>query len=124
MVTSRKPAALRQKRLADQIQQVLGEMLSTELADPRLELVTVTDVQVDREFDYANIWVCALDSSPDHQKEILRGLHSASGYIRKRLAERIDIRKMPRLVFHWDPAPERITRVQEILAHLPPPAES
>lgn len=119
---TRKPPSLRQRRLADQIQEVMGELLTTELADPRLSLITVTDVQVDREFDYANIWVCSLDTSAQHQKEILRGLESANGFIRKSLAERIEVRKMPRLVFHWDPAPERITRVQQILDNLPPPA--
>ena len=52
---------VRQKRVADRIRAEISELLAREMADPRLKLVTVTDVSVDRELAYASVWVCRPD---------------------------------------------------------------
>jgi len=79
--------------------------------------VTVTEVKVDRELSYADIYVSAVEGS-DRSAEILQGLESASGFIRRALAERIELRSFPRLRFHWDPIPERADRIERLLASL------
>ncbi len=111
------PSEQRLQRIADRIRQELSDMLIRELNDPRLKLVNVTDVKVDRELAYADIYVSAVEGSARSQ-EILDGLESASGYIRRTLASRVELRVFPRLRFHWDPTPENADRIEKMLAEL------
>ena len=92
-------------------------MLIRELSDPRLKLVNVTDVKVDKELAYADIYVSAVEGRSRSQ-EILNGLESASGYIRRTLAARVELRVFPQLRFHWDPTPENADRIERVLADL------
>ncbi len=92
-------------------------MLVRELSDPRLHMIYVTDVRVDRELAYADIYVSAVEGQGRSQ-EILAGLESASGFIRRALANRIELRVFPRLRFHWDPTPEHADHIEQVLADL------
>lgn len=107
----------RTQRIADRIRQEISEMLIKEISDPRLTGITVTDVTVDRELAYANIYVSALEGSA-RSAEVLAGLERASGFIRHLLAERVDLRVFPRLRFHWDPTFERADKIDRLLATL------
>jgi ribosome-binding factor A len=109
------PNPTRLKRIADRIRQEISEMLvKGEINDPRLMGVSVTDVNVDREFAYANIFVSAVEGHA-REAEILQGLESARGYLRKQLSARIELRTFPQLRFHWDPTPERADRIEQLL---------
>ena len=66
---------------------------------------------------YADVYVSALEGSA-RSREILDGLESASGYIRRTLAARVELRSFPRLRFHWDPTPENADRIERKLAEL------
>lgn len=117
-----KPPNIRQQRIADEILTEVSRTLQFEVNDPRVHLVTVTRVNVDRELDYASIWVCAAESR--REKEIMAALHSAGGFIRYQVAQRLTLRKMPQFRFYWDPAPdafEQVNRVIDRLEHPAPP---
>lgn len=92
-------------------------MLIQEISDPRLHQVFVTDVRVDRELAFANIYVSAVEGV-GRAEEILTGLESASGFIRRTLAGRVDLRVFPRLRFHWDPTPENADHIERLLASI------
>ena len=92
-------------------------MVVKEIADPRLSGVSITDVKVDRELAYADIYVSAIEGVV-RSKEILKGLEHASGFLRKSLTDRIELRVFPRLRFHWDPTPERADHFEVLLASL------
>ncbi len=111
------PSGIRLQRIADRIRQELSELLVREISDPRLELIYVTDVKVDRELAFADIFVSAVEGR-ERSKEVLSGLESASGFIRRTLAGRVDLRVFPRLRFHWDPTPENADHIEKILAEL------
>lgn len=112
------PTALRLKRIGDRMQQELSEMLvRNEIRDPRLSGISVTEVKVDRELSYADIYVSAFEGV-SRSEEILQGLDSASGYIRKSLSDRIDLRAFPRLRFHWDITLERADRIEQLIASI------
>lgn len=112
------PSKLRLQRINDRLRQDLAEMIVMgEIHDPRVTGASITDVKVDRELTYADIYVSAVEGS-QRATEILQGLESASGFIRRVLAERIELRTFPRLRFHWDPTPERADRIERILAKL------
>lgn len=108
------PSKIRLQRIADRIREEISEMLIKEINDPRLELVNVTDVTVDRELAYANIFVSSHEGS-QRSKEILQGLEHASGFLRHQLSARIDLRSFPRLRFHWDPTPENADHIEQLL---------
>lgn len=92
-------------------------LVTGQIRDPRLVGISITDVKVDRELAYADIYVSAVEGSQRAQ-EILDGLQSASGFIRRILADQIELRVFPRLRFHWDPTPERADRIERLLASL------
>src|SRR5512139_3603321 len=111
------PSGIRLQRIADRIRQELSEMLIRELSDPRLHLIYVTDVKVDRELAFADIFVSAVEGGA-RSEEVLAGLESASGYMRRALANRVELRTFPRLRFHWDPTPEHADHIEQVLASL------
>ena len=111
------PSKARVQRIADRIKEEVSEMLLRDISDPRLTKIFVTDVNVDRELSYADVFVSALEGS-SRSREILDGLESASGFIRRELARRVELRAFPRLRFHWDPTPENADHIEKILAGL------
>ena len=111
------PSGVRLQRIADRIRQELSEMLIREIADPRLDQVFVTDVKVDRELAFADVYVSAVEGV-ERSEEILAGLKSAGGFLRKALSGRIELRTFPRLRFHWDPTPENADHIEKLLMQL------
>lgn len=111
------PSEIRLKRIQDQIQRVMTEILESKVNDPRVDGVYITDVSVDRELDYANIYVSSL-AGEDLAEEMLEGLNNASGFIRYALSQEIDLRVMPKLRFFWDKTPERADRIESLLAEI------
>jgi len=92
-------------------------MLIREISDPRLEQIYVTDVKVDRELAFADIYVSAVEGVARSQ-EVLAGLKSAGGFIRRTLSQRVELRAFPHLRFHWDPTPENADHIEKILLQL------
>lgn len=111
------PSGIRLQRIADRIRQELSEMLIREINDPRLYQIFITDVKVDRELAYADIYVSAIEGA-GRSKEVLAGLESASGFIRRNLAGRVELRSFPQVRFHWDPTPENADHIEKVLAEL------
>ena len=92
-------------------------MLIREISDPRLKQIYLTDVKIDRELSYADVYVSAVEGA-SRSREVLAGLESASGFIKRTLASRIELRAFPRLRFHWDMTPENADHIEKILAEL------
>lgn len=111
------PSGIRLQRIADRVQQELSQMLIHEINDPRLKLIYLTDVKIDRELAYADIFVSAVEGA-ERSKDVLTGLESASGFIRRTLASRMELRAFPRLRFHWDVTPENADRIEKKLAEI------
>jgi ribosome-binding factor A len=108
---------VRAQRIADRIREELSEMLIRETHDPRLAGVSVTTVKIDRELEYANIYVSAVEGS-ERSKEILEGMKHAQGFLRSELSRRIQLRAFPRLRFHWDPTFENAEKMEQLFASL------
>ena len=111
------PSGIRLQRIADRIRQDLSEMLIHEISDPRLKQIYVTDVKVDRELAYADVFVSAVEGV-SRSADVLAGLESASGFIRRNLSSRVELRAFPRLRFHWDMTPENADHIEKVLAEL------
>jgi ribosome-binding factor A len=111
------PTGTRLKRIEDRVQQELSTMLIREVNDPRLKQIFVTGVKIDRELTHANVYVSAVEGA-SRSGEILAGLNSASGFLRRELSARVELRSFPKLIFHWDPTPENADHIEKLLAEL------
>ena len=111
------PSGIRLQRIADRIRLETSEMLIREISDPRLKQIFITDVKIDKELAYADVYVSAIEGL-SRSKEVLAGLESASGFIKRTLASRIELRAFPRLRFHWDVTPENADHIEKLLAEL------
>jgi len=111
------PSGIRLQRIADRIRLEISEMLIREISDPRLKQIFITDVKIDKELAYADVYVSAIEGL-SRSKDVLAGLESASGFIKRTLASRIELRAFPRLRFHWDVTPENADHIEKLLAEL------
>ena len=113
---------IRQQRTAEQIRMILSELSQRQLRDPRLQGITITEVNIDRELQHADVYVNALGDE-SREREVLAGLAKASGFLRRELAQRLDVRTVPQLHFRWDPRLANAETVHRILEELEiPPA--
>lgn len=111
------PSKLRLQRIGDRFREELSEIVLLKMNDPRLSGISITDVKVDRELAYADVYVSAVEGVA-RSKEVIAGLDHANGFLRRELADRVELRVFPRLRFHWDITPERADRIEKVLADL------
>lgn len=108
---------IRQERTAGQIRNILSQLLLRESRDPRLQGLTVTDVKIDRELQYADIYVNALGDE-SREDEVMTALRGATGYFRGELASRLTLRTVPTLHFHWDRTLAQAEHISQLLDSL------
>ena len=101
-------------RLADQIQRELAEAIRGDLKDPRVELVTITGVEVSGDYHLARIFVTTLRGEGAIENA-LEGLRHASGFLRSRLAKVLRTRTVPELQFVYDESIERGDRLSRLI---------
>ncbi len=105
---------LRGRRIADQIQRELSGIIRLELKDPRVALITITDVEVTQDNAHARIFFTAL-GEPAQQEAAARALEHAAGFLRSALAKRTKLRTVPQLHFHYDVSVERGMRLSRLI---------
>lgn len=107
----------RQERLADQIRTEVAEMIAGELSDPRIGFATVTRVELSGDLHHARVLVSVLGGEEDQQKTF-EGLSSAVGFVRRRLARRLRLRRAPELVFVLDRGVEAGLKIETLIQKL------
>jgi len=107
----------RPERLAEALKVEISEVVGFELEDPRLETVTVTDVEVASDLRDARVYVY-VRGSEDEIDEALKTLRHASTFVRQQVALNLDLRYAPHVHFVRDTAEENASRVGEILEDL------
>jgi ribosome-binding factor A len=103
----------RSRRVADEIQRELAEIIRLEMKDPRVGLITITGVEVTNDLEHAKVFVTALGT--DDHKTVLAGLRRASGFLRSQLAHRMKLRVVPQLGFEYDESVERGMRLSQLI---------
>ena len=106
-----------QKRAADLVQTHLTDLLQTQVNDPRLQMLTITGVEVTPDATRAHIYFTVLGDS-ERQAEAQAALQSAAGFLRRELGRRLRLRNTPELVFHWDASIERGERIAGLIDRL------
>jgi ribosome-binding factor A len=95
----------------------LSNLLERKIKDPRLDMVTITDVVVTPDASRADVYFSALGGE-EAQGNARKGLKSAAGYLRRELGRELRLRNIPELVFHYDRSVERGERISAILDEL------
>ncbi len=114
---------IKQQRVAEQLRITLSELLLSEVNDPRVQGVTITEVDIDRELMHADIKVNALGEE-ERAAEVMAGLNSAHSFLRRELGQRLRLRKIPQLHFHWDYSLQQALEIENLLDQLDiPPAD-
>lgn len=93
----------------------ISEILHDDVKDKDVKMVTITDARVTNDLSYAKIYFTTLD---DDRKKVLDALNKASGFIRGRLAEKIDIRKMPEINFVYDESIDYGKHIEDIIERI------
>lgn len=107
----------RASRLAEVIKKELSDLFQKEVKDPRVKFLTIVDVEVTGDLRHAKVFVSTLKEKND-PAELMEGLEKATGYLRKELGQRIDVRHTPEIRFIYDRSIERGQRINQILNEL------
>ena len=94
-------------RVADQIQRDLAEIIAFELKDPRVGMITITEVQITPDYAHAKVFFTMLSDNKDAIEKTVSGLAAASGFIRAQLGRRLTIHTLPELHFVHDTSAAR-----------------
>ena len=107
----------RANRVAEQIHREFSEIFAGDLGDPRFEAVTVTGVELSRDLGRAKVRFVSSGESPAGA-ELERSLDRAEGFFRSALAERLPLRRIPRLRFSFDRGSQNVERVETLLGRI------
>ena len=107
----------RQQRVAEQVRHELSKLIEHEINDPRLELISVTDATVSADLHEVNVYVSSLQGETVRD-EVLAGLEAARGFLRRGLGERLKLRVVPNLHFHWDKSLETGDRISRLIDQI------
>jgi ribosome-binding factor A len=114
---------VRQQRTAEQVRILLSELSQRQLSDPRLQGLTITNVTIDRELQYADVYVNALGDE-SREEAVMAALARAAGFLRRELASHLRLRTVPVLHFHWDPSLAHAEHIGRLLDTLEIPPET
>ncbi len=107
----------RSDRVGDLIREVISEMILRDLRDPRLETVTITEVEVTADLKLARIFFSARGDSV-RERAALQGLEGAAGFIKKNLGRELRLRYMPELMFQLDRSFEYGSKIDRLIQNI------
>jgi ribosome-binding factor A len=104
----------RMRRVNEAIRQVIGDALASDLKDPRVGFVTVTDVKTSSDLSHARVYVSVFGDD-DVRADTMAGLSHAHGYLQKRVAGELKLKRTPTLEFAYDDTSERAMRLDALI---------
>ena len=104
----------RMRRVNEAIKEILGEAITTELKDPRIGFVTVTEVDTSPDLRAARVYVSVLGTEEERDRS-LAGLRSSHGFLQGKIASALRMKRTPTLTFEYDESAERGDRISRLL---------
>ncbi len=106
----------RVRRVGEQIQRELAQLIQKEVKDPRVKWVTISAVKVTKDFSHATIYFTVIGNYEETvDAEIIEGLSRATGFLRRELGRRIKLRITPELHFKYDISTIRGDRLASLI---------
>jgi ribosome-binding factor A len=102
------------RRVNESIKEILGDAITTELKDPRIGFVTVTEVDTSPDLRAARVYVSVLGTEAERERS-LAGLRSAHGFLQGKIASAMRMKRTPTLTFEYDESAERGDRISRLL---------
>lgn len=107
----------RQEKVAEAIKKEISNIIYGGLNDPRLGFITITHVEITEDLRYAKVFFSVLGKEEDYKKN-KEVLDSALGFIRRLVAQRINLRLAPEIAFREDRSAEYSIKIQEVLDEI------
>jgi ribosome-binding factor A len=104
----------RSRRIAEQVQRELSEIIRLELKDPRVGMITITDVEVTADAAHAKVYFTLMGDAARIEATTAALTHAA-GFLRSELAHRMKLRIVPQLSFKYDASVERGARLSQLI---------
>ncbi len=108
----------RMRRVDEAMREVLSEVITSEVKDPRVGFVTVTAVDTSPDLRHARVYVSVLGDEK-RRKLSMKALESAHGFLQRRVAAQLRLRHTPQLTFVYDDTAERADRLERLLGGEP-----
>lgn len=105
-------------RVAQEILKEVNDILMTEVRDPRVEGITITDVELTGDLQQATIYYSTLDTDDETKQETQTGLDRATGLVRKEIGNRLTTYRTPEIEFARDESVEYGNRIDELLNEI------
>ncbi len=109
--------SVKHEKTSNQIMKNVSDIIQYDLKDPSVGFVTITGVKVTNDYSYATIY-CSFLGKTERKKAGLKALQRAKGFIRSELGKKMQIRKIPELIFELDESLERGQRIESILNEI------
>ena len=106
--------SIKNERINSNMQKEISYIVANEVKNPKVKFVTITAVDVTSDLSFAKVYFTTLDD----KLETLKGLKDAKGFIRKELADRIELRHIPELEFIYDESIEYGNRIEEKIKEI------
>ena len=105
----------RARRVEDQLQRELAQLIQRGLKDPRLGMITVTAVEVSKEMEHATVFVTELGGDEQTHKESVKVLNHAAGFLRREVGRSLTLRHVPEIRFKYDASVESGIRLSNLI---------
>lgn len=106
--------SIKNERVNSNLQKEISYIIANEVKNPNIKFITITYCDVTSDLSYAKVYFTTMGDS----KETLKGLKSAKGFIRKSLADRIELRHIPELEFIYDESIEYGKRIEDKIKEI------
>jgi ribosome-binding factor A len=107
----------RPERVAQMVQELLGQLFARGMRDPRIGLVTITGVKMSPDLREARVY-WTVHGDAEQRKQTAKGLENARGFLRRGIATEIKLRVTPNLMFTYDEAIDRGERIEQLIRQV------
>lgn len=102
-------------RLNNMFVEEISKIIHNDVKDKNINFVTITDVRITNDLSFAKVYITTLDNN---RERVLDAINKASGFIRTKLSENIQIRKMPEIHFVYDESIEYGKKIEDIIERI------
>ncbi|MDO4394506.1 MAG: 30S ribosome-binding factor RbfA [Mycoplasmatota bacterium] len=107
--------SIKMERLNNTFVEKISEILHNDIKDKDVKFVTITEVRITNDLSFAKVY---FTSNEENRRQVTEALNKASGFIRSRLCEKVQLRKMPEIHFVYDESVEYGQRIDDIIERI------